>query len=1649
MLDFFTGFASKLDLKGVQEALEKRKAERHQMQLMELQTNIPEMQKRRDDLNDEIKAAQSQVEKGLASPDLVAKLQARRARVNSLITGAFSDPGGTISSWKTFLTEDEEGYQAGEYTVDPRTLANSGGKLPETTGYGQTLVTQPGRTITPGEVDRMQDTYAIDRKVAEQVAVQEGVGAVQNRQSLENLAARGPLETANAVNTAEALIPVNARDAAARVTATNEANRPLREEQNAQTLQEKRDSANINIGTWLVQQGQAGGFADAATGKAAIELGNAFIGGKPDWEKLAALNFNKMDAPTVTAAAKLLRDDLQLVVRGLGLDDTDGAAADALQKKLDVALGSGDSGAIAKALAEVNATKKKADDAKTDAGEMAIGNLALKWLETNPKAFDSEPGLIERITKNPLSIKPEDIVKATRLMALSAKGDAIKGLADSTVKTLEQSIAALAKAGKDTSKVQAFRDAISGAVLDEQWDVVKILLSSGKDGMSVGQAIATTGAAIGQEERTLLGAEMWAEMAGQVTAGPDTPAGRAALNILSKPGEMPSVEDQRAILQARANNAQGDELKSLGQAALNSVTSVLQTLGADKDNPVYAQATALAGALRTALTDVDTDPEAVRTILRGQFKLNGKVVRVEEIVGASGAAAVNVEAEGELRRAKLQTRTGLTTMTYSTLLEMATSGAYQTSGPKIKELLDKMDKAPETVTLADVAAIQRDAFTMDNLKVAVQNGQWESADVIATALEGQGLTVDPVLRKQIADKFKADVLDKTIDRAGSIEALVKEGRFSVVESLRSQLISEYGFTDDQVTSWVTDAKANKTYSDTMRDVGLRLEQENLTGAKGRNVLLAGQIAEQGIDFVHKMVQNGTWQEARRIWMGGEAEWAKHGLTREMAQGLVDRLETATVGQIMTRALEAVKAGSKGGAAMLGALKQTYMEDLDALGIDLDWADRALQQDSTLQASYAIADLISKGPGGRAVLNSPAFQAWAKSTGNGALLAKALQLSNTDNRAQALNALLELAGNKNGIQVLKDPKIRQQYIDQGVSAGTVDRILAAAQGSEHDYYMGVISEALTSDPRVALIWLDDKDFRTRALAAGIPQAVLDSYRTDANRRKGMQGREEAVKTIQAWEALDWNPATIANDPNRKLVKQYLGFDGPKGDAQLNAFVALKQGDIARARQIQATQVEQASQNLAATKENRQINWTNFQNSLADREKRLIEEAKKTIDGNGLTGPDAYNVYMRLRDDVSSQAAGYQSELNALYRNKGYDPSMLGITPTVLDGAPKEPGGAYDPNSPYGRAIYLEEQIRAARQLSARLSEEAGNAVGIAINLNTGTVGASNGNPQANLSANAKKVVPLVQRFATRTAMSANNIMNAFGFESGHDASKVNMGKDGKTPSAFGLFQMVPSTLAGLGYDWHDYYKDGKFTMSAEAQMNLFERHLRENGLWERRSTLSADDLYLAIHFPAAVGAKDSAVLYAADGSSDFNISPEKAKEAYNGNANFSPTNPGLDTDRSGVVTRGELLKKYRSQNRDYFDPAPTGQNAPVQQGGSTGAANARQQAAPPQNTLGMNAFAKDKSGKYTMTIADPTTGGNKIYGPWEIGRLEGIVDDARALGTALGAGDKGKAQADKLFAEWGRKLGFDTSTAAGRNDVRRVMLQTLQDAPQGR
>lgn len=154
------------------------------------------------------------------------------------------------------------------------------------------------------------------------------------------------------------------------------------------------------------------------------------------------------------------------------------------------------------------------------------------------------------------------------------------------------------------------------------------------------------------------------------------------------------------------------------------------------------------------------------------------------------------------------------------------------------------------------------------------------------------------------------------------------------------------------------------------------------------------------------------------------------------------------------------------------------------------------------------------------------------------------------------------------------------------------------------------------------------------------------------------------------------------------------------------------------------------------------------------------------------------------------------------------------------------------------------------------------------------------------------VKSVDQVSRNLGINRDDLLQIIGFET---AGTFDPAVRSRTSSATGLIQFLDSTAKGLGTTTADLAR-----MTRAEQMQYVEKYLQPY----KGKIKNFGDLYMAVHYPAAIGKDNSFVLYS------------EGSEAYTANR-------GLDSNNDGVVTRGEAVSRAAGQSNFPGATAYTG------------------------------------------------------------------------------------------------------------------------------
>jgi hypothetical protein len=171
-------------------------------------------------------------------------------------------------------------------------------------------------------------------------------------------------------------------------------------------------------------------------------------------------------------------------------------------------------------------------------------------------------------------------------------------------------------------------------------------------------------------------------------------------------------------------------------------------------------------------------------------------------------------------------------------------------------------------------------------------------------------------------------------------------------------------------------------------------------------------------------------------------------------------------------------------------------------------------------------------------------------------------------------------------------------------------------------------------------------------------------------------------------------------------------------------------------------------------------------------------------------------------------------------------------------------------------------------------------------------------EARIPANLKDDVEFtsaVSGTAQRLGISESALYAVMDFETG---GSFNPGiRNASGSGATGLIQFMPSTAEGLGTN-----TDALSRMSRSQQMQYVEKFLSD----KVKPGMSADDVYMSVLFPAAVGKPDDFVLFGNGAMSGY------TGIAYDQNA-------GLDLNQDGRITKAEAARKVVRAETTWRQP----------------------------------------------------------------------------------------------------------------------------------
>ena len=141
-----------------------------------------------------------------------------------------------------------------------------------------------------------------------------------------------------------------------------------------------------------------------------------------------------------------------------------------------------------------------------------------------------------------------------------------------------------------------------------------------------------------------------------------------------------------------------------------------------------------------------------------------------------------------------------------------------------------------------------------------------------------------------------------------------------------------------------------------------------------------------------------------------------------------------------------------------------------------------------------------------------------------------------------------------------------------------------------------------------------------------------------------------------------------------------------------------------------------------------------------------------------------------------------------------------------------------------------------------------------------------------------------------------LMACMAFETGRTFSATI--KNAAGSGAVGLIQFMPGTAAALGTSTEELLK-----MSPEAQLNVVWKYFMP---WRKRLH-SLGDTYGAIIWPGMIGKSDDEIIFRKDDA----LHPKRYVQ-----------NRGLDYNKDGLITRGEIVARVQSELERGIQEAST-------------------------------------------------------------------------------------------------------------------------------
>lgn len=158
--------------------------------------------------------------------------------------------------------------------------------------------------------------------------------------------------------------------------------------------------------------------------------------------------------------------------------------------------------------------------------------------------------------------------------------------------------------------------------------------------------------------------------------------------------------------------------------------------------------------------------------------------------------------------------------------------------------------------------------------------------------------------------------------------------------------------------------------------------------------------------------------------------------------------------------------------------------------------------------------------------------------------------------------------------------------------------------------------------------------------------------------------------------------------------------------------------------------------------------------------------------------------------------------------------------------------------------------------------------------------------------SKKFKDRVIQMASNLGTRADYLMAIMAFETGGSFDPAQKNRANPEHGPVGLIQFTSVAARALGTTKQDLVK-----LSAEEQLEYVEQYLMKS---KHLGLSKLEDVYAAVHWPAATGRSLDYVLYA------------EKKEKKKGEPDFYAANKGFDTDHDGKVTLREAAAKVRDK-----------------------------------------------------------------------------------------------------------------------------------------